>query len=71
MLKFRYLRFTCFALFLTFNFMLKAQTDVTNKLKNPSFESGFTNWTQEGMQTQTNTAFALKDGNTYVEKWVE
>ena len=71
MLKFRNLRFIYFALFLTFNFMLRAQTDVTNKLKNPSFESGFTNWTQEGMQTQTNTAFALKDGNTYVEKWVE
>ena len=46
-----------------------AQTNVTNKLKNPSFESDFTGWTQSGMQTQTNTSFSKKDGNKYVEKW--
>lgn len=41
----------------------------TNLIKNPSFENGFTNWTQSNMQTQTNTSFTLKHGNTYVEKW--
>ena len=48
------------------------ETDVTTKyLRNPSFESKFTSWTQTNMQTQTNTSFTLKAGNTYVEKWVD
>lgn len=49
---------------------ISAQTNVTSKITNPSFESnGFTGWLQENMQTQGNTAFTLKSGNTYVEKW--
>ena len=48
-----------------------AQTDVTSKINNPSFESGFTGWTQKGMQTQTNDVFSIKSGITYAEKWVE
>ena len=48
-----------------------ADTNVTTRyVKNASFESGFNNWTQANMQTQTNTSFTLKAGNTYVEKWV-
>lgn len=43
----------------------------TKRMKNPSFENGFTNWTQSEMQTQTNTSFTLKAGNTYVEKWTD
>ena len=48
-----------------------AQTNMTSRLKNANFESGFTGWTQNGMQTQGNTAFARKSGNTYVERWTE
>lgn len=53
------------------SYALHAQTEVTDTyLKNPSFESNFTDWDNSGMQTQTNTSFAKKDGNTYVEQWV-
>ena len=38
-------------------------------IENPSFENGFNGWTQSGLALQGNTAFTLKDGNTYVEKW--
>ena len=44
--------------------------DVTELVSNPSFENGFNGWTQDGLQTQTNTSFARKAGTTYVEKWV-
>lgn len=44
--------------------------DWSNKIANRSFEKSFTNWTNIGMQTQSNTAFGLKAGNIYVEKWV-
>lgn len=46
-------------------------------IKNPSFEQDFTSWTNSGMQTQTNTSFkdkagnSLKAGNKYVEKWTD
>lgn len=43
--------------------------DCTFYIKNPSFEDGFTNWTQAGLQTQTNSDFKKKAGGTYVEKW--
>lgn len=50
---------------------LHAQTELTDTyLKNPSFESNFTDWDNSGMQTQTNTSFSKKDGNIYVEQWV-
>lgn len=49
-----------------------AQTDMTSKITNPSFENdGFNGWTQSGMQTQSNSIFTKKDGNIYVEKWVQ
>lgn len=44
--------------------------DCTSYILNPSFENGFTNWTQTGMQTQGNNDFSKKSGSTYVEKWV-
>ncbi len=44
--------------------------DISYKITNPSFELGFEGWANNGMATQTNTAFPLKDGNTYVERWV-
>lgn len=47
-----------------------AQTDRTELIPNPSFESGFEKWEQSGMQTQTNNDFPKKAGNVYVEKWV-
>ncbi len=48
--------------------------DLTNYIKNPSFEDGgLNNWSNNGMQTQTNNSPAdqnwTKDGNTYVERW--
>lgn len=53
------------------SYTLHAQTEVTDTyLKNPSFESNFTDWDNAGLQTQTNTSFSKKDGNTYVEQWV-
>ncbi len=44
--------------------------DYTDLIDNPSFEKGFDGWTQQQMATQSNTAFTLKSGTTYVEKWV-
>lgn len=51
---------------------VKAQTsdgaDMTLAIVNPSFEDGFTGWTQSNLQTQDNNSFE-KTGNTYAEKW--
>ena len=45
--------------------------EMTSFIANPSFESSFTGWTNNGMAAQTNTSFGTsKNGNTYVEKWV-
>lgn len=43
--------------------------DVTEWIVNHSFEKGADNWALESMSLQSNTAFSLKAGNTYVEKW--
>ena len=43
-------------------------TDWTLAIANPSFENGFSGWTNNEMATQTNASFA-KEGNTYCEKW--
>lgn len=49
---------------------LNAQTDMTSRIKNPSFESnGLNGWTAKDMWTQGNDAFSIKKGSTYVEKW--
>lgn len=49
-----------------------AQTEVTTKfIKNSSLESGFTGWSNVGMQLQTNTDFKVKAATAYAEKWVE
>lgn len=48
-----------------------AQTDVTYKIVNPSFEiSGVEGWTNTDMVAQTNNSFPIKDGKVYMEKWV-
>lgn len=44
--------------------------DWTNRISNANFEKGFNDWTQTGFALQGNTAFALKNGNSYIEKWV-
>lgn len=50
--------------------------DYTSYILNPSFENGLDGWTITNLVTQTNSSFktndgkSLKDGNTYVEKWV-
>jgi hypothetical protein len=46
-----------------------AQTDVTYKIENPSFENGTDGWTVTDMSRQTNSAFTPKEGNAYMEKW--
>jgi hypothetical protein len=43
--------------------------DITSFITNPSFESGFTGWTNSGMATQGNNSFAGKVGSTYAEAW--
>lgn len=49
---------------------LSAQTDVTSRITNPSFETnGTQGWVQSGLKAQTNNAFTLKSGTTYLEKW--
>ncbi|MBR3443201.1 MAG: hypothetical protein IKG96_06040 [Bacteroidaceae bacterium] len=45
--------------------------DWSDRLTNRSFEQAFTGWEQVGMKTQSNTAFGLKAGNVYVEKWTD
>ncbi|MCD8317819.1 MAG: hypothetical protein LUC45_02720 [Paraprevotella sp.] len=51
--------------------IVQAQTDVTQTyVKNPSFESNFTDWEYTNMQTQTNTSFTKKSGSVYIEQWV-
>ncbi len=47
----------------------RADTDMTSSLQNPDFESGWAAWAHYGLQTQTNTAFGLKSGTTYMERW--
>ncbi|WP_165796103.1 LamG-like jellyroll fold domain-containing protein [Siphonobacter curvatus] len=45
--------------------------DVTSKIVNPSFESSFAGWINEGFSTQSNNDFnPQKQGNTYAERWV-
>ena len=44
--------------------------DMTAYITNPSFEDGLTGWTSVDMEPQTNRAFSLTDGKTFVEKWV-
>lgn len=45
--------------------------DATSAILNPSFESGFTSWTNVGFGIQTNTSFdPKKTGTNYAEKWV-
>ena len=47
-----------------------AQTDKTSAITNPGFEQNLTGWQNDGMAAQSNSAFKLKVGNTYCEKWI-
>lgn len=49
--------------------VLAENEDVTKYIKNPSFESGSTNWTINSLQQQNNTDFSPKAGTYYYEKW--
>ena len=56
------------ALFLTCSGVCVAQNDMTNHIKNPSFENGGADgWVQTGLQTQSNSVFKKKAGNVYME----
>ncbi len=57
-----------------FNYTLNNATpesplDFTSYISNPSFESGFTGWENNGFATQSNNSFTLKKGTYYIEKW--
>ena len=55
---------------LAFTLCASAQTDVTYKIQNPSFENnGAEGWTNTNLVPQTNTSFKEKQGNVYMEKW--
>ncbi|MCR5180441.1 MAG: cell envelope integrity protein TolA [Bacteroidaceae bacterium] len=56
--------------FKNLNISVDNPQDQTERISNPSFEDGFTGWTQENLQVQSNTSFSLKKGTNYVEKWV-
>ncbi len=51
--------------------------DMTSLIQNPSFESSFTGWVNNGMATSNNEHLktkeevVLKDGTLFVEKWVD
>lgn len=49
---------------------LEHPLDWSDRLLNRSFEKGFEGWENVSMSTQSNTAFALKSGTMYAEKWV-
>jgi len=44
--------------------------DLTNYIVNPSFENNFEGWVNNGMYTQDNSVFIGKEGNLYIERWV-
>ena len=47
-----------------------AETNKTSLIANPSFESGMLEWNILQMKKQSNTSFANKAGNVYLERWV-
>lgn len=51
------------------NASIDAPVELSDVILNGSFEKGAENWTLADMALQSNTAFPLKAGNTYVEKW--
>jgi len=58
-------------LLMCFTTSVIAQTDVTYKIENPSFEiNGTEGWTSENLSAQTNSSFEYKAGKVYLEKWV-
>ena len=46
-----------------------AQTDMTSRITNPSFEQDAEGWMQKGMGVQGNSVFDIKDGSKYMERW--
>jgi len=44
--------------------------DVTDRIANPDFEAGLTDWTSDGLGAQGNSSFTFKHGGTYIEHWV-
>ena len=48
---------------------VSAQTDMTSRITNPSFEQDTEGWTQKGMSVQGNSVFNIKSGSKYMERW--
>ena len=51
------------------NASVDSPIEMTELINNNSFEKGFDGWTYSEMGNQSNTAFSLKHGSAYVEKW--
>lgn len=58
-----------FVFLVLFSTSVLAQTDVTSKITNPSFEQDVNGWVNDGMARQSNTVFKKKAGTYYMEKW--
>ena len=57
-------------IYLRANASAESPLDMTDRIKNPSFETGdLTNWAVSGMGTQGNSVFSIKKGTWYVERW--
>jgi predicted RNase H-like HicB family nuclease len=57
-------------IYLRANASAESPLDMTDRIKNPSFETGdLTYWTASGMGTQGNSVFSIKKGTWYVERW--
>lgn len=48
---------------------MSAQTDLTSRITNPSFETGTVGWEVVGMKSQNNSVFSIKGGSIYMERW--
>ena len=44
-------------------------TDMTDRILNPSFEHGTDGWTLSNLSIQNNSSFKIKAGTYYLEKW--
>lgn len=52
-----------------FGSSLADNTNLTGLITNPSFESGITGWTNNGMAVQNNNSYSGKVGTNYCEAW--
>lgn len=66
----KHILLTCLLTVLTLTLSAQEEQDVTNRISNPSFESGTSGWAVSELSSQSNSSFTKKAGNSYIEKWV-